>query len=131
LFRRNGTLAITDFGIAKVRDASARLTFNDGVVCTPFYTSPETIGGRELDQRADLYSLGVVLFEMLAGRRPYQGDTLATLLEAHLHAPPPPLPPHLATYQPLVNGLLAKLPSERIASAEAVLEQLDRFKTEA
>jgi tRNA A-37 threonylcarbamoyl transferase component Bud32 len=131
LFRRNGTLAITDFGIAKVRDGSARLTFNDGVVCTPYYTSPETIRGQELDQRADLYSLGVLLFEMLTGRRPYQADSLAGLLEAHLHAAPAQLPAHLTTYQPLVNELLAKDPARRIDSADAVLDRLHRLKAAA
>jgi serine/threonine-protein kinase PpkA len=131
LFRRNGTLAITDFGIAKVRDASSRLTFNDSVVGTPYYTSPETIQGWELDQRADLYSLGVVFFEMLTGRKPYRASDLATLLDAHLHAPPPVLPTDLAVYQPLVTRLLAKDPAARIGSAQEVLQELDRLRAAA
>jgi tRNA A-37 threonylcarbamoyl transferase component Bud32 len=131
LFRRNGTLAITDFGIAKVRDASSRLTFNESVVGTPYYTSPETIQGLEVDQRADLYSLGVVLYEMLTGIKPYQAGDLAALLDAHLHAPPPPLPAELTAYQPLVTRLLAKDPAERMRSAQEVLQAVDRLRAAA
>jgi len=131
LFRRNGTLAITDFGIAKVKSASSRLTFDDTVVGTPNYTSPETIRGGEVDQRADLYSLGVVLFEMLTRRKPYQADSLAALLDAHLHSPPPPLPGDLARYQHLVTQLLAKEPAERLSSAQELVEAIEQLRAAA
>jgi serine/threonine-protein kinase PpkA len=131
LFRRNGTLAITDFGIAKVRDASSRLTFNDNVVGTPYYTSPEAIRGEIQDQRSDLYSLGVVFFEMLTGRKPYRASDLTALLDAHLHAPLPSLAAGLAVYQPIVTQLLAKDPAERMRSAQEVLQALDQLKAAA
>jgi serine/threonine-protein kinase PpkA len=131
LFRRNGTLAITDFGIAKVRDASSRLTQNDSMVGTPYYASPEAIQDKNLDYRSDLYALGVVLFEMLTGRKPYRAADLAGLLDAHLHAPIPALPAELAVYQPIVTRLLAKQPDDRFQTAEEALHALNGLRAAA
>ncbi|MCB1742028.1 MAG: serine/threonine protein kinase, partial [Gammaproteobacteria bacterium] len=129
LFRDERTLAIIDFGVAKAIGPNAELTDQLSLKGTPYYMSPEVIRGQEIDTRADLYSLGVLLFEMLAGRRPYNARPLANLLRAHLEQPIPGLPPHVATMQPLVNGLLAKDPDDRFQTIGELLVALDGHDT--
>jgi len=93
---------------------------------TPRYMSPEqATGTRKLDGRSDLYSLGAVLFEMLAGRCPYDGADPFAILYQHIHAPVPQLPPAHARLQPLINETMAKKPSERIQTARSLGQQLD------
>ncbi|HEX4863177.1 MAG TPA: protein kinase, partial [Acidimicrobiales bacterium] len=121
---------VTDFGIAKASEGlGADLTRTGTVLGTPKYLSPEQIRGEEPDARADLYSLGVVLFEMLAGEPPYSGSTdMATAL-AHLNDRVPRLPSRVKGVPPtldrLVNDLLAKDPDKRVHSAAALRERLD------
>jgi len=94
MLREDGTALLSDFGIARAAESATQTTATLG---TPAYMSPEQILGRELDRRTDIYSLGVVLFEMATGRRPFTGDergvtgtsTLARLREAHLRLTPP------------------------------------------
>lgn len=121
---------VTDFGIAKASEGlGADLTRTGTVLGTPKYLSPEQIRGEEPDARADLYSLGVVLFEMLAGEPPYSGSTdMATAL-AHLNDRVPRLSSRVKGVPPdlerLVNDLLAKDPDTRVPSAVALRERLD------
>ena len=121
---------VTDFGIAKASEGlGADLTRTGTVLGTPKYLSPEQIRGLEPDARADLYSLGVVLFEMLTGDPPYSGNTdMATAL-AHLNDPIPRLPDHAPglprEVDRLVTDLLAKDPAERVGSAQVLLERID------
>ena len=121
---------VTDFGIAKASEGlGADLTRTGTVLGTPKYLSPEQIRGEEPDARADLYSLGVVLFEMLAGEPPYSGSTdMATAL-AHLNDRIPRLSSRVEGVPPalerLVNDLLAKDPDTRVPSAAALRERLD------
>jgi serine/threonine-protein kinase len=123
-----GRLKISDFGIAKMSGQATELTVTGSVMGSPHYLSPEQIRGEELDGRSDLFSFGVVLYEMLARRRPFGGETLSTLIYQVLQADPPPLqglrpdlPPRLHT---VVARLLAKDREERFASAAAVSEEL-------
>ncbi len=125
LFRGDDTLAITDFGIAKTLDEERSFTRDDVILGTPYYLSPEQVRDGQIDQRSDLYSLGVVLYEMLTGQKPFQGDNVAMLIDAHLHAPIPKLEQDLAAFQPFIEGLLAKDPDERFQSAEEVLAAID------
>ena len=120
---------VTDFGIAKASEGlGTDLTRTGTVLGTPKYLSPEQIRGLEPDARADLYSLGVVLFEMLAGEPPYSASTDMATAFAHLNDRIPTLsslapgvPPAL---ERLVNDLLAKNPDERVPSATALRERL-------
>jgi serine/threonine protein kinase len=121
---------VTDFGIAKASEGiGADLTRTGTVLGTPKYLSPEQIRGEEPDSRADLYSLGVVLFEMIAGDPPYSGSTdMATAL-AHLNDRIPKLSSRVRGVPPplerLVNDLLAKDPERRVPSAQALRARLD------
>jgi serine/threonine protein kinase len=123
-----GFAVVMDFGIAKVRDAAA-LTASGAMVGTPFYMSPEQFSGDQVDGRSDQYSLGVVAFELLTGKRPYKGETVAQVLRGHLldRAPDvrefrPDCPTALAT---ALNRMLSKQAGDRYPSMEALCTHLE------
>ncbi len=114
MFRDSGTPVLTDFGIARYQDGSAtRLTQTGMLVGTPTYMSPEQINGQSVDGRADLYSLGILFYELLAGHAPFRGDTPIAVLMAHLTQPAPTLPDEHAAFQPVLDRMLAKNRDER------------------
>ncbi len=86
--------------------------------------SPEQVSGQRITPQADWYSLGVVMFELLSGQRPFQADTLLAVLALHAHEPTPMLPRKHAVLQPIVDKLMAKDPSLRYTSAEELLRDL-------
>lgn len=132
LFRRDGTPVLSDFGIAKVITASpetTQLTQLGTAIGSPRYMSPEQITSQTLDARSDLYSLGLVFFEMLTGQQPYRADDVITLAMKHCSEPAPPLPQELSDLQPILDQLLAKRPDERFDSAKAVIRALERIDT--
>jgi serine/threonine-protein kinase PpkA len=124
-------LVLIDFGSARMQLMPSDLARSGDCTGTPYYVCPEQIDDREPDARGDLYSLGVVLFEMLAGSVPFTGKTLADILAAHRSAPVPRLPESSAFYQPLIDRLLAKDPQARYASAAEFLDALDALRAEA
>lgn len=131
LFRADGTAVLSDFGIAKSLDDRTQFTQAGFAVGTPSYMSPEQARGQEIDGRADLYALGVVLYEILVGKLPYNGtDALSTAL-AHLTEPLPELPVHHGRYQDVLRKLLAKDPAERFPDAAALLRALDQLPAES
>jgi serine/threonine-protein kinase PpkA len=95
------------------------------VMGTPYYMSPEHGQGLPIDGRADLYSAGVVFYEMLTGEKPYQAESAAALIYRHIHDEIPLLPLRLRQFQPLLDRLLAKRSAERFQSAQEVLAALD------
>jgi serine/threonine protein kinase/FixJ family two-component response regulator len=125
MFRADGSLAILDFGIATKKIGGADLTAHGDVLGTPHYLSPEQACARPLDGRSDLYSLGIVFFEMLTGRRPFQAKDAAGLARKHVNEPLPRLPGGLAVYQELVDCLTAKRPEDRFSSARELLAHLE------
>ena len=126
LIAADGTPKLSDFGIALEATADTRFTETGVFVGSPHYASPEHIEGRALDGRSDLYALGVILFEGIAGRPPFTGPTSAAVLAQHLHEPPPlrDLDARPALRK-LVERLLAKKPEDRPARAADVAAELD------
>jgi DNA-binding response OmpR family regulator len=125
MFRNDGSLAIVDFGIAKHIDA-ADLTGQGEILGTPRYMSPEQVQGKALDLRTDIYSAGVLLFQMLSGRHLFDGDTAVEVALHHLNTPPQPLPEELSPYQRLLDKLLDKDRDARFRNADEVLGFLAR-----
>ena len=125
---------VLDFGIAKLKQSDdpeeRRLTKVGTAPGTPEYMSPEQARGKELDARSDLYSLGVVLYEMLAGHPPFEEETFLATILMHVQAPPPPLPEDipvdLRNY--VVNRLLAKDPNCRPDNADCFVKELDELE---
>ncbi|HZF17979.1 MAG TPA: serine/threonine-protein kinase [Steroidobacteraceae bacterium] len=127
MVRQDGSLALVDFGSAKYVDVNSTITISRQVRGTPFYMSPELATGENLDGRSDLYSLGVIAFELLTGEKPFSGQTVFEILEQHEKAAIPRLPERLAAWQPLIDTLLAKLPAGRPATAADVLPLIPEF----
>ena len=125
MFRQDGTLAILDFGIAKDIAAVDRTNVGE-VLGTPRYMSPEQVQGRALDLRTDIYSAGVLLYQMLTGRHLFDGDTAMEVAMQHLNTPPPALPEHLERYQRLADKLLEKDRDARFRNADEVIGFLAR-----
>jgi serine/threonine protein kinase len=126
--RADGTVALADFGIAKsmlqAENMAMTQTRHGDVVGTPYYLSPEQAAGNIITPQSDLYSLGVMMFEMLAGTRPFRAESLDVLLARHLSAPTPELPAAHAPLQPVVEKLMAKSASDRYDSENALLADL-------
>jgi eukaryotic-like serine/threonine-protein kinase len=124
MFRADGTMALTDFGCAQHDEDPVLETLAGVVIGTPYYLSPEQANGEVADPRADLYSVGVIFYELLAGQRMYKARTVADLLEMHKSAPTPELPAPLKKYQPFLDKLCAKRPHDRFQTAAAALDAL-------
>jgi len=125
MFRNDGSLAILDFGIAKHVDAIDR-TGHGEILGTPRYMSPEQVQGRALDLRTDIYSAGVLLYQMLAGRHLFEAATAVEVALHHLNTQPPPLPDGLERYQALMDKLIEKDRDARFRNADEVIGYLSR-----
>ena len=115
---------LIDFGSASMRLAASDLSRSDLCTGTPYYVCPEQIDNRDPDGRGDLYSLGIVMYEMLVGALPYTGSNLVEIFTAHRAAPVPRLPQRVLRYQPIIDRLLAKNPADRYPTASLFLEDL-------
>ena len=127
MLRDNGNVVLIDFGLARSLlsgDGSTRTGVLRG---SPYYMSPEQAQGEALDARTDLYSLGVILYEMLAGKKPYLGASAIDVLQQHVMAPVPELPVHHLAYQPLLERLMSKSREQRIASCDELLAALEQM----
>jgi len=126
MVRPDGVVKLTDFGIAQARDATP-LTRTGMVVGTAQYLSPEQAQGMEVTAASDVYSLGVVAFECLAGARPFDGASQVAIALAHINRPPPPLPAHVPpAVRLLVERALAKDPADRFPDGAAFAEAIRR-----
>jgi hypothetical protein len=129
MFRDDGTIALVDFGSAR-RDADPVAKTLAGVVIgTPYYLSPEQALGGSADERSDLYSVGVMLYELLTGQRMYAAGSLVALFEMHKTAPIPKLPENVARHQNFLERLVAKSPELRYANAQEALLALMDYST--
>jgi LuxR family maltose regulon positive regulatory protein len=127
LITPDGSVKLTDFGLARI--ATSRLTTEETLVGTVFYSAPEQALGQEVDYRADLYALGVILYELTTGQLPYTADDPLVVISQHVHAPVVPPSTHNAAILPaldaLIVQLLSKQPQDRPASATEVRQVLD------
>jgi hypothetical protein len=122
---------LADFGIALDSDAMRRVTQVGATVGSSGYMSPEQARGLPTDGRSDLYSVGVMLYELLAGEMPYQGPDALSVAIAHVEDPIPQLPAARRAWQPLIDGALAKRPEDRFATAREMLAELERIAPHA
>jgi serine/threonine protein kinase len=118
-------IVLIDFGSARGRLVTHELSSSDPMTGSPYYACPEQIDGKEPDHRGDLYSLGVVLYEMLAGTLPFLGNSVSEIFQGHRLAAVPPLPAALKRYQPVVNRLLDKKPENRYPTSAHFLRELE------
>lgn len=125
LFRDNGDAVLTDFGIAKPLDADVELTQTGVVLGSPAYSSPEQVTAQVMDARSDIYSLGVVLVEMLLGSNPYRAGDYASTVMNQMQLPTPALPEQHAAWRPIVARMLAKSREARFGSVAELLLVLD------
>ena len=127
-----GKIKLLDFGLA--RSLTSRMSSKGAIVGTVFYLAPELALGKEVDRRADLYSLGVILYELLTGQLPFSGDDPLTVISQHLYAPVVPPSTHRAgalPFEPIILRLLEKNPADRYASAREVAEALQALLQKA
>lgn len=124
MLRRDDSVALIDFGLAKRLRLEMEITDSGEIFGTPYYMSPEQGHGNEVDLRSDIYSLGVIFFEMLTGRKPFRADSAMGIIYLHAKAPVPLLPPRIGKYQALLNMMLAKRPEDRLQNAAEVEEWL-------
>jgi tRNA A-37 threonylcarbamoyl transferase component Bud32 len=131
MLRADGSLCLIDFGLAKANEMDVSLTGSREIFGTPYYMSPEQGHAEEIDGRSDLYSLGVMFYEMLIGHKPYTGATAMEVIYKHKRAELPEIAPQFADYREILGRLLAKSPADRYQSAGALLEAISALKIPA
>jgi serine/threonine-protein kinase PpkA len=131
LFRKDGSVVLADFGIAKAMDNSSSSTVAGASIGTPDYMSPEQARAEPVDGRSDLYSLGTVLYEMLTGAPPYQAADPFTVALMHVTQPIPQLPAEFAWLQPLIDRTMNKQPSERVQTGAILADEVHQLLTKS
>ncbi len=121
MLRRDDSIALIDFGLAKRMRLRMELTDEGEIFGTPYYMSPEQGHAGDVDERGDIYALGVIFFEMLTGTKPYDGETAMSVIVQHRHGPLPQLPDELARYQPCIDRMMAKRPDDRFQTVGDLL----------
>jgi DNA-binding NarL/FixJ family response regulator len=124
MLREDNSPVLIDFGLARRSMDTTGTTGVGQVLGSPYYISPEQAQGQRVDARTDLYSLGVMFYEMLTGQRPYAGRSALAIMAQHANSPVPTLPPQTAAQQPLLDRLMAKEQRARYASADELLADL-------
>ena len=131
LLLKNGVIKVTDFGIAKLPNAET-VTMTDKAIGTVYYISPEQASGKRVDRRSDIYSLGVLMYEMCTGKLPFMADSPVSVALMHVKDQPkrpseivPTIPKGL---EQIILGAMEKHPDKRIQSASQMLKLLDRVK---
>jgi serine/threonine protein kinase len=131
MLRADGSPCLIDFGLAKADELDSSLTGSREIFGTPYYMSPEQGHAEDIDARSDLYSLGVMFYEMLAGQKPYTGASAMEVIYKHKRAELPQIEPQFADYGEVLLRLLAKSPADRYQSARELLDAISAFKIPA
>lgn len=125
MFRNDGTVVLVDFGIVKALRSNSNLTRTGISIGTPKYMSPEQMRAKKIDQRSDIYSLGIVLYETFTGNAPFKDDDLVLLAIKHARGPIPEVSKKYSYVQPLLNKMLAKNPGDRVRDCEGLIRLID------
>jgi serine/threonine protein kinase len=125
MLRQDGTPVLVDFCIARVFDSPDQLSKSSGSTGFTYYMSPEQCRAQEVDGRSDIYALGVILFEMLTGEKPFKGETHMLVALQHIAKPIPRLPLELSRYQLLIDSMMDKDKDKRLSSGTQFVELLD------
>ena len=124
LMRDDGSLALTDYGVSNRILLDSGYLLEQELYCSPHYVSPEQISGDACTKASDIYSLGVIFYELLTGGKPYSAQESYALMMHHVMAPVPLLPPELSQFQDLINKMMAKNPDDRFSSVIDAIEFL-------
>ena len=128
LFRANGCPLLTDFGISRKIEPKKEVdTGLEDLYASPTYASPELIQGKPFDYRTDIYSLGIMMYEMLVGEKPFKGDSEMEIIANSIQDPIPKLPNNLKELQPLLESLLAKSPDDRLSDTKLVTRFISKY----
>lgn len=128
LFRQDGSPVLTDFGIAKSLHGDGDLTAAGVFLGSPNYMAPEQVDSGSVDHGVDIYALGIILYEMLTGRKPFVSASIIDVIYAHRTAPMPRLPAPFAPLQGLLDLMTAKPRNERFKDIDALLHHLDMLR---
>ena len=133
MLRDETSVALIDYGLSKHVELDAALTNNGEIFGTPYYMSPEQGHGRDTDARSDIYSIGIIFYELLMRRKPYVAGTPMQVIYKHAHSPLPELKAELKRFEEILYNCIAKDPKRRYASADQLLDaarELERDETE-
>lgn len=130
MFREDGAAVLTDFGIAKELDSDMNLTQTGLIVGTPKYMAPEQIRGDVASAQADIYALGILLFQCLTDHVPFEGKDMVATAYKHFNEPVPALPPLIAAFQPILEKMLAKKVEDRFERALDIVTALEELSGE-
>jgi tRNA A-37 threonylcarbamoyl transferase component Bud32 len=130
MLRDESSVALIDYGLSKHVELDAAITNSGEIFGTPYYMSPEQGHGRDTDERSDIYSIGIIFYEMLMRRKPYVAGTPMQVIYKHAHAPLPELKPDLVRFEGLLYRCIAKDPKRRYGSADQLLEAARELERE-
>lgn len=125
MFRNNGDVVLTDFGIAKLEGTTGALTQMNLGAGSANYMAPEQAEGKPLDQHVDIYSLGIIFYEMLVGKKPFSAENTTATLYQHIHTKIPSLPKQYSGFQSILEKVLAKKPNNRYNKATDFIDDLN------
>ncbi|MFH0887627.1 MAG: protein kinase [Planctomycetota bacterium] len=134
MITKNDEIKLMDFGLARVLDVASHLSRTGDILGTPYYLSPEQAKGLKVDGRADIYALGITLYYMISGKRPFDGDSTVSIILKHINEKPPPIrefnPEIPESVSLIINKMMEKDAMNRYQSTEELINDIDRCSNE-